>query len=65
MNKYPHDHGKPIRYGNAFPWAGVLAGVKRMVFYSFLVVCLLVALGVVGLAVVALFADNEQVIDRF
>ena len=65
MNKTQRDQNKPIRYGNAFPWAGILAGVWRMVFYLFLVVCLLAALG--GIIVLAVFAlgDNEPVTDRF
>jgi hypothetical protein len=65
MNNDPHDHGKLVRYGNPFPWAGILAGVKRMLFYTFLVVCLLVALGIVGLVIIGLFVDNEPVVDRF
>ena len=64
MNKTQRDQNKPIRYGNAFPWVGILAGVWRMVFYLFLVVCLLAVLGTIVLAVFAL-ADNEPVTDRF
>ena len=65
MNKHLPDQSKPIRYGNTFPWAGILAGLKRMIVYSFLVVCLLVVLGITRLFVAEFFVDNEPIGDYF
>jgi len=65
MSKPYHDQSQPIRHGNAFPWKGILAGVGRMMFYSFLCVCLVVVvLGVIVLLGAAL-VDNEPVGDYF
>lgn len=64
MNKEADDWDKSTRTGSNFPWGGILAGVGRMVFYSFLLVCSLVVLGVLLLAMFGL-ADSEPLGDYF
>jgi hypothetical protein len=59
---------KPIRYGNAFPWKGILAGVGRMVCYLFLLAGLVLVLGTIGVGVFGAIGgvfDKETVEDYF
>ena len=65
MSKLHHDHSQPIRHGNAFPWKGILAGVGRMMFYSFLFVCLVVVVFSIIVLLGASLTDNEPVGDYF
>ncbi len=64
MNNDCDDWDKSTRTGNSFPWGGILAGVGRMVFYFFLLTCLLVVLATLLVAVFSL-ADNEPAGDYF
>jgi hypothetical protein len=66
MNKHHdgRDKNELVRYGNSFPWAGILAGVWRMAFYLFLSACLLVVLAAVVLLLLSL-VDSEPLGDYF
>ena len=59
---------KPVRYGNAFPWKGMLAGVGRMVWYLLLLAGLVLVLGAIALGVFGVISgvvDKEPVGDYF
>ena len=59
---------KPTRYGNAFPWKGMLAGVGRMVWYLLLLAGLVLVLGAIALGVFGAIngvVDKEPVGDYF
>lgn len=64
MSKNRSGLNKLARTGNSFPWGGIFAGVRRMIFYTFLLVCLLGVLGAILLAAFSL-SDNEPVGDYF
>jgi hypothetical protein len=64
MTEEDNDWNKSTRTGNSFPWGGILAGVGRMVFYLFLLMCSLVVLGMLLAAVLGL-ADTEPIGDYF
>ena len=64
MSKTARNRNTPIRYGNAFPWVGILAGVRRMMFYCLLLVGLLIVLGAI-VAIGLILVDNEPVGDYF
>jgi hypothetical protein len=64
MNRNSSDFDKPVRYGNSFPWIGMLAGVKRMVYYLLLLAGLLLVLGAIVLMLLSA-VDTEPVGDYF
>jgi hypothetical protein len=64
MNRNSNDCNKPVRYGNSFPWVGMLAGVKRMVYYLLLLAGLLLVLGAIVLMLLSA-VDTEPVGDYF
>ncbi len=65
MSKTKRIREMPVRHGNAFPWLGILTGVKRMMLYAFFFVCLVVVLVGVLVLVGSVLVDNEPVGDYF
>ncbi|RZK18900.1 MAG: hypothetical protein EOO56_15255 [Hymenobacter sp.] len=64
MSKPNLDRNTPIRYGNAFPQKGILAGVGRMISYLLLLAGLVIVLGAIVFGLL-LKADSGNASDNY